>query len=276
MNTQCSNGNGRKRAAALVGAVIAMAACAPAAESVSMAVDPQQSSSGLKADSATIQNIVLVHGAWADGSCWSNVIPRLASDGFQVTAVQLPLTSVSDDVATVQRALALQDGPVVLVGHSYGGAVITEAGNDPKVSALVYVAGWAPDQGESLGSLLGSVPPPPLLSAMTTDASGFVKITPSGIADAFAQDVRSEEKVLLTATQGPLARASFGTAITTPAWRSKPSWYIVASEDRAIPPQLEQMMASRMGAHTTTLHSSHVPMISHPAKVSEVIEQAAE
>jgi pimeloyl-ACP methyl ester carboxylesterase len=280
MNHLYSNVSGNIRKVALsVGAVVAALAFAFTHASMSKAAERGPSSSASKAktsDHHTTRNVLLVHGAWADGSSWSKVIPRLENDGLQVTAVQIPLTAVSDDVATVARAIALVDGPVVLVGHSYGGAVITEAGNDARVSALVYVAAFAPDQGESLGSLLASVPPSPLLSVTTTDASGFVKITPAGIADDFAQDVSAEEKVILTATQGPLASAAFGTPITTPAWRNKPSWFVVATEDRAIPPQLEHTMASRMGAHTTTLRSSHVPMLSHPEQVAEVIEQAAE
>jgi len=220
--------------------------------------------------------VILVHGAWADGSSWSKVIPHLASRGHHVTAVQLPLSSVANDVATVARAIALESGPVVLVGHSYGGAVITEAGNDPKVSALVYVAAFAPDAGESVGSLLATVPSSPLLAESKPDAAGFIKITPKGIAEDFAQDVSPKEKLLLTATQGPLAGAALGTTITNPAWKGKATWYIVATEDRAIPPALETRMASRIGAHTTSLRSSHVPMLSHPDDVARVIEEASE
>jgi len=261
----------------LFASAIALAAsCAAMAAPTSDQGEQGQTSAAItaKASSHKVPNVILVHGAWANGSSWSKVISRLVDDGLQVTAVHLPLTSVSDDVATVARALALETGPVVLVGHSYGGAVITEAGNDPKVAALVYVAAFAPDAGESLGSLLATVPPSPLLSATTTDASGFIKITPQGIAQDFAQDVSPREQVILTATQGPLAGQAFGTTIATPAWRSKPNWYIVAKEDRAIPPALEMTMASRMNAHVTSLHSSHVAMISHPEEVSQVIEEA--
>lgn len=225
--------------------------------------------------SATVRNVVLVHGAWADGSSWSKLIPLLQAKGLHVVAVQNPLTSLADDVAATKRAIALQDGPVVLVGHSYGGVVITEAGNDPKVVGLVYVAAWAPGEGESLASLAKQYPPSPLSGELRPDAGGFLSVSPKGIAEDFAQDLSDKEKELLTATQGPTNGAAFGATITTAAWKTKPSWFVIASQDRAIPPELEKAEAAAIKATSITLSSSHVPMLSHPKEVAELIAQAA-
>jgi pimeloyl-ACP methyl ester carboxylesterase len=221
-----------------------------------------------------IKNVVLVHGAWADGSSWSKVIPLLEAEDLRVTAVQLPLTALADDVAAVKRAIALQDEPLVLVGHSYGGAVITESGNDPKVAALVYVAAFAPDAGESMGSLLASVPQSPLLAEAKPDESGFVKLTPKGVSEDFAQDLSAIEKRLLIATQGPLAGQSFGATITNPAWKGRSSWFVLATEDRSIPPALQKTMSTKIGAKTTQVASSHVAMLSHPDLVARIILEA--
>jgi pimeloyl-ACP methyl ester carboxylesterase len=221
------------------------------------------------------KNVVLVHGAWADGSSWSKIIPLLTAKGLNVTAVQLPLTSLADDVATVKRALALETGPVVLVGHSYGGAVITEAGTDPKVDALVYVAAFAPDAGQSAGSLNASVPPAPMAAEVRPDSQGFLKLTKTGVYEDFAQDVSAAEKLELYAAQAPTNVKSLGGTISTPAWRSKPSWYIVAAEDRAIPPTLEASMAKTIQAKTTTVKGSHLIMLSKASAVAAVIEDAA-
>lgn len=220
-------------------------------------------------------NVLLVHGAWADGSSWSRIIPLLTAKGFHVTAVQLPLTSLADDAATVKRALALETGPVVLVGHSYGGAVITEAGSDPKVSALVYVAAFAPDAGQSAGSLNASVPAAPLAAEVRPDSEGFLKLTETGVSEDFAQDLSPAEKLDLYAAQAPTNVKSLGGSISTPAWRSKPSWYIVAADDRAIPPTLEAAMAKTIGANTTTVQGSHLIMLSKASEVAAVIEDAA-
>jgi pimeloyl-ACP methyl ester carboxylesterase len=224
---------------------------------------------------AIVKNIVLVHGAFADGSSWSKVIPLLEAKGFHVVSVQIPLTSLADDVATTKRAIALQDGPVVLVGHSYGGAVITEAGNDPKVARLVFVAAFAPDTGESVIQLIQRFPTPPLNSQLTADSAGFLSVTPKGIAEDFAQDTSKAEQRLLTATQGPLNVSALFATIGSAAWRTKPDWFVVASDDRAISPDLERTEAETMGAATITLDSSHVAMISHPFAVAALIEKAA-
>jgi len=221
------------------------------------------------------KTIILVHGAWADGSSWSKVVPLLTAKGFHVVAVQLPLTSFADDVATVKRALALETGPVLLSGHSYGGAVITEAGNDPKVAGLVYVAAFAPDAGQSAGSLNASVAPPPMAAEVKPDAEGFLKLSEKGVAEDFAQDVTPTEKSVLYAAEAPTNVKSLGGQISTPAWRSKPSWYIVAENDRAIQPGLEKTMAQAIHATTITVPSGHVVMLSKPAEVAAVIEKAA-
>jgi pimeloyl-ACP methyl ester carboxylesterase len=223
-----------------------------------------------------VRNIVMVHGAWADGSSWSKVIPLLQAKGLHVVAVQNPLTSLADDVAATKRAIALQDGPVLLVGHSYGGAVITEAGNDPKVVGLVYVAAFAPSDGQSVASVTKPFPPAPLVgNEVRADAEGFLTVTPKGIAEDFAQDLPDHEKQILTATQGATAAAVFGATITIAAWKTKPSWSVIASNDRAVPPELEKAEAAAMKASSITVPSSHVPMLSHPKEVADLIEQAA-
>src|SRR5260370_3199530 len=183
-----------------------------------------------------VRNIVIVHGAWADGSSGAKVIPLLQGKGLHVVAVQNPLTSLADDVAATKRAIALQDGTVLLVGHSYGGVVITEAGNDPKVLGLVYVAALAPSDGESVASVTKPFPPAPLGSEIRADAEGFLTVTPKGIAEDLAQDLSDKEQQLLTATQGPTAAAVFGATITTAAGKTKPSWCGIPSTAPAVSP----------------------------------------
>jgi pimeloyl-ACP methyl ester carboxylesterase len=221
-----------------------------------------------------ISTVLLVHGAWADGSSWSKVIPILLAEGLDVTAVQLPLSSLADDVATVRRAIDLADGPLLLVGHSYGGVVITEAGADPKIRGLVYVAAWVPDIGESVGSLGASVAPAPIVSEVRPDRNGFLKLTKAGVLENFAQDLTEDEKNILFAAQAPTSGNSLGGTVTQAAWKTKPSWYIVATEDRAIPPGLEQAMARKINARTTSIAASHVVMLSHQAEVASVITEA--
>lgn len=242
--------------------------------SVSLTMN-SSSAEAASAAPSQVKNVILVHGAWADGSSWSKIIPLLNAKGMNVVAVQLPLTSLADDATTVKRAIALEDGPVLLVGHSYGGAVITEAGNDPKVKGLVYVAAFAPDNGQSAGSLGATVAPPPLAAEVKPDSEGFLKLTKDGIYESFAQDLSAPEKAILYAAQAPTNTKSLGGTVSNAAWHNKPSWYIVASKDRAIPPELEASMASKIHATTTTVESSHVPMLSHPDIVAAVIEQAA-
>jgi pimeloyl-ACP methyl ester carboxylesterase len=221
------------------------------------------------------RNIVLVHGAFADGSSWSKVIPLLLAAGYKVTAVSNPLTTFQEDVAATKRAIAAQDGPVVLVGHSYGGVIITEAGNDPKVSALVYVAAFAPDAGQSIVEISKPFPPPPGPQTAVPIGDGFILLSPEGVATDFAQDLTEEEKALLIATQTQTSGSVFGAQPTQAAWHKKPSWYIVASNDRMIAPEHEASMAKQLKASTTTLPASHVVMLSHPREVAKVIANAA-
>ncbi len=221
-------------------------------------------------------SILLVHGAWADGTTWQKVIPRLTKKGFNVTAVQLPLKSLQDDVATTKRAIEMQKGDVVLVGHSYGGAIISAAGaNNPNVKGLVYVAAFAPDAGETLQGLFDKFPPSKLVSAISPDSEGFLYIDRDKFRESFAHDVSAEEGTVMAAAQKPFAASNFGQPLPAAAWKSVPSWYIVATADNAIPPVLQRFMSKRMGATVTELESSHVPYISRPEEVTRVIETAA-
>ncbi len=223
-----------------------------------------------------IQNIILVHGAWADGSSWNKIIPLLQQKGFHVTAVHLPFTTLADDAATVRRTIALEDGPVLLVGHSYGGAVITQAGDDPKVVALVYVAAFAPDLEQSAGDLSNQYPPPSGGKELRPDANGFLKLTEKGVAEDFAQDLTAAEKQIIAATQGQVSGPNeLGAKVTTVAWKQKPTFYIVADHDRMIAPNLEKKFADQMHAKTIHISSSHVPMLSHPIQVANFIAVAA-
>ena len=229
----------------------------------------------LMAQNAPVKNVVLVHGAFADGSSWSKVIPLLQARGLHVTSVGIPLTSFAEDVAATKRAIAAEDGPVLLVGHSYGGVVITEAGNDPKVGGLVYVAAFAPDANQTITEISKPLPPPPGATKVKPLTEGFILLTPDGIETAFAQDLTKEEKSLLIAVQPQTAGAIFEAKPTAAAWQNKPSWYIVASNDNMIAPEQEKSMAKQMNATTTVLPSSHVAMLSHPKEVAKVIEDAA-
>lgn len=222
-----------------------------------------------------VKNIVLVHGAFADGSSWSKVIPLLQANGFNVTSVQNPLTSFNDDVAATKRALAAQDGPVILVGHSYGGVVITEAGNDPKVAGLVYVAAFAPDAGQSIVEISKDFPKPIGLDKVVPQQDGFLLLSADGVATGFAQDLSKEEQALITSVQPQTHGSIFVAQPTQAAWHSKPSWYIVATEDNMIAPEQEVSMAKQINAATTTLPSSHVVMLSHPKEVALIIADAA-
>ena len=224
---------------------------------------------------AGVKNIVLVHGAWADGSCWSKIIPLLQAKGFHVVAVQDPLTSFADDVAAANRTIDSQDGPVLLVGHSYGGAVITQAGNNPKVVGLVYVAAFAPDSGESAGSLAKPYGPTPGIAELRPIEDGFLVMTAKGVQEDFAQDLSLAEQTEMIATQGATQGAVLGAPITTAAWRTKPSWFVISSNDRMIDPAQERNTAKRMNSKTLTLPTSHVPMLSRPKEVAAFIVDAA-
>ncbi len=222
-------------------------------------------------------NIVLVHGAWADGSCWSGVIERLQADGFRVTAPQFPLTSLADDVARLRQVLDFQDGATVVVGHSYGGQIMTALGEDaPNVVGLVYIAAFGLDQGESLGQLLSQGPVTPALAHLFTDSRGFGWLSEADFVEHFAADVDSTRAHVMYAVQQPLASSAFTDVMGVPAWKSLPSWYLVAQNDEALPPDAERQFAKRMGATTTEVPASHVAMVSHPTEVTQLIAKAAE
>ena len=229
----------------------------------------------MNANGTMARNVVFVHGAFADGSSWAKVIPLLQAKGFHVTAVGNPLTSFADDVAATRRVIAAQDGPTVLVGHSYGGVVITEVGNDPKVTSLVYVAAFAPDAGQSITEISKPFAPPPGLAEVRPLIDGFILLSPKGIAESFAQDLSPAERALMAATQPQTAGAIFEARPSAAAWHTKPVWYVVATNDRMIDPAQERAMARQMKARTTELPSSHVAMLSHPKEVARVIEDAA-
>lgn len=220
-------------------------------------------------------SVVFIHGAFADGSSWNKVIPLLQAKGLEVIAVQNPLSSLADDVAAARRAIAAAKGPVVLVGHSWGGTVITEAGSDPKVKTLVYVAAAANDPGGSFNDLTKGYPVPAGFSEVRADASGFATLTPVGVAKHFAQDASPAEKNLITVTQGPIRGANFDEKVSAAAWQSKPSWYVVAAQDHMIQPDLQRALAAKIKAKTTVLDTGHVPMLTAPEKVAAVIEDAA-
>jgi pimeloyl-ACP methyl ester carboxylesterase len=222
-------------------------------------------------------NIVLVHGAWADGSSWSAVVERLQAEGYSVLAPQFPETSLADDVARLRQVLNRQSGPTIVVGHSYGGQIMTALGtNAPNVVGLVYIAAFGLDEGESLGAQLGGGPPTPALAHLIVDEQGFAWIPEEDFVAHFAADVDPAKARVMYAVQQCLAMSTFDDVMGVPAWKSHPTWYLVATEDQAIPPDAERMFAERMGATTIEVTSSHVAMVSHPDDVVRLIEAAAE
>jgi pimeloyl-ACP methyl ester carboxylesterase len=222
----------------------------------------------------TVKNVVLVHGLYADGSCWLDVIPHLQSAGLNATAVQNPLTSLADDAAATRRVLAMQDGPTVLVGHSFAGTIISETGTDPIVSALVYVAARAPDAGEDFAALAAKFPKPPA-SAGVVKANGFFWLNEEAFLRDFAGDLEPARARALYAVQGRGADALVAARTSTAAWKVKPTWYQVSTEDRTINPELERFLAKRMKATTIELASSHLSLLSHPREIAELILSAA-
>jgi len=220
------------------------------------------------------RNVVLVHGAYADGSSWSEVIPLLQRAGLNVSAVQNPLTSLADDVDATRRILALQDGPTVLVGHSWAGTVISEAGADPKVSALVYVAARAPDAGEDYGALAAKFPTPPA-SAGLVKSDGYAQLSEESFLRDFAGDLEPARARALYAVQGRISATLFASKTTQAAWKVKPTWYAVSTQDRTTSPELERFLADRMKAKTIELKSSHVSLLSHPREIADLILAAA-
>jgi len=228
----------------------------------------------LRAQSSTKPTIIFVHGIWADGSSWAAQIEALQAKGYPVISVQNPITSLADDVAATKRAIARAKGNVILVGHSWGGFVITQAGNDPKVVGLVYVAAFAPDLGESVPTLSANGPANSL-GKYFEPQDGFIFLSRAGVGAVFAQDLSAKQQDVIYATQTPASQTVFGDKSGEPAWKTKASWYIVSKSDNAISPDLERFMAKRIKAKTTEIDASHVVMISHPAAVLAIIEEAA-
>jgi pimeloyl-ACP methyl ester carboxylesterase len=231
---------------------------------------------GTQAQTANCEKptIIFVHGIWADGSCWANQIAALQAKGYPVISVQNPINSLSEDVAATQRAIDLVQGKIILVGHSWAGLVITQAGNDPKVVGLVYLAAFAPDSGESLSSVSENAPHTELTKYLVS-SGGYVFLSEEGVKTVFAADLNPKQQALVYATQTPASHTVFGDKSGKPAWKQKPSWYIVAQNDKAVHPNLERFMSKRMNAKTIELASSHVMMLSHPTEVLNVIEEAA-
>jgi pimeloyl-ACP methyl ester carboxylesterase len=223
-----------------------------------------------------VKNIVLVHGAFADGSSWAKVIPILQAKGLNVVAVQNPLTSFADDVAAAKRAIGQLDGPVLLVGHSYGGMVISEAGKDEKVAGLVYVAALVPEEGQNVVDVNAAMPTTGVEQQFQVSPEGFLSLPLKAIDENFAQDVSAEERKVIYATQVTWAASATQEKVHDPAWKTKPSWYVVAARDGMINPDLERFKAKLINATTLELNSSHVPMVSQPEKVAEFIIRAAE
>jgi pimeloyl-ACP methyl ester carboxylesterase len=224
--------------------------------------------------SVEARNAVLIHGAWADGSSWAEVIPRLQAAGLKVTAVQNPLTTLADSVAATRRALALQDGPTVLVAHSWGGTVLSEVRIDPKVTALVYVAARAPDAGEDFVALSGKFPTGPVRAGIQQH-DGFTTISEEAFLRSFANSVDHTKAEVLYAVQEPTAASLFGERTTAAAWHSKPSWYAVSKLDQTINPDLERFLAKRMSATTVELNAGHLSLVSHPKEIADLILAAA-
>ena len=223
----------------------------------------------------TVKNIVLVHGAFADGTSWGKVIPILEARGFHVVAVQNPFTSLAEDANATRRIIALQDGPVILVGHSWGGAVITEAGDDSKVVGLVYVAAWMPDIGNSANQTSAPFGPTPVLKEIKVDAQHFASLSEDGVINDFANGLPMAERRLVLAVQGQTYGPMFDEKLTHAAWKSKPSWHVISMNDRTLSPAMEENAAKRSGGVAIKLPTCHVAMLQEPEKVADVITEAA-
>ena len=224
---------------------------------------------------AVVKNIVLVHGGFVDGSGWEGVYNVLKKDGYTVTIVQNPTISLADDVAVTKRAIAAQNGPVLLVGHSYGGAVITEAGNDPKVAGLVYIAAFALDKGESVSSLIKDPPPGAPVPPILPPVDGFLLLDKAKFPASFAGDVSPEKAEFMADSQVPWGVNALGGTISEAAWKAKPSWYLLTTEDRMLPPDAQRLMSKRAGATVVEVKSSHAVYVSQPQAVAHLIEKAA-
>jgi len=224
---------------------------------------------------SAVRNVVLVHGGFVDGSGWQGVYDLLVADGYHVSVVQNPTLSLEDDAAVTRRVLDLQDGPAVLVGHSYGGAVISEAGTHEKVAALAYIAAFAPDKGESVNTLIADPPPGAPVPPILPPQDGFLFLDRAKFADSFAADVPASAAAFMADSQVPWGLDALGGTVTEPAWRQKPSWYLVATDDRMIPPPAQRAMSERAGATVTEVAGSHAVYVSQPQAVADLIKQAA-
>jgi pimeloyl-ACP methyl ester carboxylesterase len=222
-----------------------------------------------------VKNVVLVHGGFVDGSGWQGVYDQLTKDGYNVSIVQNPTTSLADDVAVTRRTLAAQDGPVILVGHSYGGVVITEAGNDPKVAGLVYVAAFAPDKGESVSALIKNPPPGAPVPPILPPQDGFLFLDRAKFRESFAADVSAELAAFMADSQVPWGLEALNGAVSEAAWKTKPSWYLVSTEDRMIPPDAQRAMSKRAGSSVIEVKGSHAVYVSQPQAVAAIIAKAA-
>ena len=225
--------------------------------------------------STDVKNVVLVHGGFVDGSGWQGVYKALKKSGYAVTVVQNPTFSLADDVAVTKRALANQNGPAILVGHSYGGVVITEAGNDPKVAGLVYIAAFAPDKGESVSALIKDPPPGAPVPPILPPQDGYLFLDKAKFASSFAADVSPDLAEFMADSQVPWGVEALSGAISQPAWRTKPSWYLVSTEDRMIPPDAQRAMSKRVGSTVVEVKGSHSVYVSQPQAVASLIEKAA-
>ena len=222
-----------------------------------------------------VRNVVLVHGGFVDGSGWEGVYNALKKSGYAVTIVQNATTSLADDVATTKRAIAEQNGPVILVGHSYGGVVITEAGNDPKVAGLVYIAAFAPDKGESVSTLIKNPPPGAPVPPIMPPQDGYLLLDKAKFPASFAGDVSAEKAAFMADSQLPWGVAALSGAISEPAWKTKPSWYLLTTEDKMIPPAAQRLMSKRAGSTVVEVKGSHSIFVSQPQAVASLIEKAA-
>ena len=222
-----------------------------------------------------VKNVVLVHGGFVDGSGWQGVYNHLKNDGYNVTIVQNPTTSLADDVAVTKRALAAQNGPAILVGHSYGGVVVTEAGNDPKVAGLVYIAAFVPDKGESVSSLIKDPPPAAPVPPILPPQDGYLFLDRTKFRAAFAADVSPDAAAFMADSQVPWGLEALNGAVTEPSWKTKPSWYLVATEDKMIPPDAQRAMSKRAGSSVVEVKGSHAVYVSQPQTVASTITKAA-
>lgn len=248
----------------------------PVAFAAIMAIVAQPKGAQAQTAIKGVKNIVLVHGAFADGSSWSKVIPLLQAKGYNVIAVQNPLTSFADDVAAAKRVIEQMDGPVLLVGHSYAGMVISEAGKDPKVAGLLYVAALVPEDGQNVNDVNAAYPLTSVYPEFRQSPEGFLSLTMKGVDEFFAQDLPAKERKVVYSTQVTWAASATEQKVYNPAWQNKPSWYIVASKDGMINPDLERYKAKLIKAKTLELNSSHIPMVSQPQKVADFIVSAAQ